>query len=583
MSANFNYNTSKLLTIFSSQYLINTDNSQYVCLQRNNSATQQLDKLLDCGANGYIFVPFSVPSSETFPETVKNYGIHDMDSSTINDCLTNMKTFAVNVKNRLIALGQSNNVNFWIGLPQISHSNKTTATNLSGYKTKMNNYIIQAKSIFSSSPNIWSNIKGFYFNQECIYEAEFNPSSPNSIPQGELLQYTSDIVHNSTYNKDLIWIPYIHAYSPTGEPDIGNYDSPNAAMAEEIKNIGMIAGKTNIFDCAYIQAYLTKLYSTWGNVGTVQYPEGVAYSNTVNQNRVTSGTQNINAIFKSVQDNIMYYKNFVPVTTPTSNCVLGAEYELNGDREFTSINTSTGSEQIYNIEGKSLFKKYLKYDSLVGNKPTALYWQSVNSTQFNEMCNIISERYKGTEYSPKSYSVTSAVTSLADAVSSAYSAFILAMDTIFAQPSNTNAQITFNSPLPAYSANTFAKATKAMFFAEYPKKIWAKNINTSFTYINNNQYVSKISYTVTPITGSSSTHVTTFNNAVTSVLNSLGITTVSLNSGSDPESTNTVVSEKYVKENLRTALTDFEKFQKIYMWLINNVTTIDIDDEDHVD
>lgn len=584
MSANFDYTSAKLLAVFSSQYLMGPD--QPVNFQNDT----QLEILVSCGANGFILIPIHNAQDDSeatnqVSETERHYRINEMvDSNILNECVTSMKTFANNIKTKLTSLGLSNRANFWIGLPQIdSTCYPQDNTELFIYQNVMKDFVEKVALEFGqNSPNsLWANMKGFYYNQECIYNPLFNADYLSLYYEGEVLSFTSSKVHN-TYQKDLIWIPYIHAYSVFGDQDVGNSSDVNAALAKEIVNIAKLTN-SHVFDCEFIQSYLSTIYG-WKlkTIGNESYnytdilnnntswctSEELAYYLELVENRKQSGETNIRTIKKSVEDNTMYYRfaengTPVPVITNTSSCVLGAEYELAGDIEFSDISVH-------------LFDKYRKYDTLSENKPLAFYWQATNINSFSEVIKTISAVFSGANNSPKSHTVDETAVSFVSAVPVVYSTALSLLANSLNQPATTSVNVNYGTSLNSYAAETVARSTKAMFNADYSEKFWVKNI--TYTISTSGNYANMISYAFTPITGSTASDITLFNNNVISILNSLNIPVINLNNGNVPED----LKETEVSE-IRTMSSDFEKFHKIFQWLITNVAGTDSSEDDYVE
>ena len=571
--SSYNYNQAKLLTILSSQYLIEDihETDKNVSLRNNDNLTD----FISCGANGYILIPFSVAHSSNFPETERNYGLLNMENASPQDntvkvyeeCLDKMAIFAH------LILNKDEYAKIWIGLPQIDKDVADSYSNAASYHEQsilvmhhaatIAKYLVKAYYSFS---NIWSNVQGFYYNQEHIYNENFNFNNTETIREYNLMNIVSNFVHgtvphqlncdseiidiNSTdiqIEKDMIWIPYVPAYAPV-EPD--NLDG-SLLIHKTYDNIGKIIGNTNVFNCAFIQANLIGLFKDDKIVYNKTYPENYRYPLT--QERIVSGKTNISTIYDSIKSNKLLFPDKNPVVaSPSSNCVIGCEYELNATKECTT--SLPENKALYYVQNKTLYRPYLKYNSFVGNKPVALYWEASTTSAFNNMIQWITEVYSNTAYNPKKYSLNSSCDNILDSFGS--SMLYYAVNSLSNSLNNyltTTVTISLNSCYKEMIHKDIASAIVEAYKADNPEKFWIKSI----TYIPANTYPSnQITFSISRISGSGPNHISIFNNSINAILNSLNIT---------------------------SSLDDFEIVHRIYMWLIANVSLTDEGEDDYIE
>ena len=577
----YNYNQARLVTVFSTQYLMNASSDR----PQSVNIPAHMDSFTSCGANGYVLIPRSYNKND-IPEVKKLYNVSDfvknssggnvtyqnilnndyvINETAIANCLEQMASFALTIKQKF---GQ-NNVSFWIGLPELINYNPSgdseqlytfglteLFTNVnSSVKTKrieifakvLTTFIYYASQKFSS---IWSDVKGFYYNQERLYDEDFNPSDLNSSGEFRLMDVVSDCIHYSvfnyitlnnppTINKDFIWVPYL--------PALTNGSSNDNTTNKFYTNIGTIISTTNVFDCVFLQAYLIRVYDSAG--GYAEYPQNWDTRN-IRQIR-NNGKKNIKAIYQSVKHGKLYYKNTrnAVISQPTSNCLIGCEYELNADIEKLLYNTHETH--------KSAFAPYRQYDAFLNKKPMLFYWEAGTyyTDSFDWVINEIRQSYNESgRISSKDFTLANTY----DCFSSTFNSTQLInkyspLSTAFNSISSTSVTISMGNTIPNYSGDAVAKLFCSTYLSENPDKFWIKDITYSISYLSG--FINTITFNAILYDDFTSTDLAIYNNSINSILNSLSITS------SSPA--------------------NFENFHKIYEWLINNVNGTDSGNDDY--
>ncbi|MGO0059520.1 DUF4855 domain-containing protein [Brevibacillus fluminis] len=182
----------------------------------------QITALSDMGVRDYVLVI----GNQKF-----RYGDSAGQKQIINDCATAMDTFWKN----WLASGTGRKV--WVGVPLLD-STKTAYDNASAFIGVYKNYIDKMMEVAISNGANKSNFCGFYYTMEAVQPLDtvVDPSNPTATQTVKLMSDVSTYIRS--LNKQFMWCPYYGF---------------GANAKNIIKNLGIIANRTNIFDHILIQ------------------------------------------------------------------------------------------------------------------------------------------------------------------------------------------------------------------------------------------------------------------------------------------------------------------------------------------
>ena len=239
---------------------------------------------------------------------------------------TTLAQITANVITELVS--NNSNIKVWFGTPAIT-SNCFPLATCDNCLTIFTNYVSAVKSYVGNT--IWNqNVCGVYYDQESIYgDVNYNALTTNE--EILLMNCIAYRVH-ANFEKDMLWIPYYGYGTNAGEI---------------IKRIGYLSERSPIFDCIILQS----TYLSHNDAESLSNFNGISYS------------MDINAIC---------YRNAVQVIerSASANAIIGAEYEIN----------------TYNTTTLNIYRYY--YDSYLGSKPMAIYWQGSLSSAISYINSI---------------------------------------------------------------------------------------------------------------------------------------------------------------------------------------------------
>jgi hypothetical protein len=510
------------------------------------SVNPNMEYFLKVKTDGYILAPKS-----------ENFQIHNINSGTnMTDCINEICNFINTV------VQKKPSIKIWIGTPEINSNNALYDSNSSLYNTFLSTLIKYSNSLYNTlSQTIWSNnIQGLYFNQESIYSQSFDADNLSKNPEFLLINAFSYYVHNSMpdklggdttteFKKDLIWAPYL--------PILPDTDANNTFEATLFKRIGKIITSSTCFDCAFIQAHLMTLYSN--QYGSDNYD----YIKCVKNGKITSelqylknkGIQNISTLCHSMESGHLLYRNDVSTVTESEisnysklerKCILGVEYEINGDEEF-------GDLILYTSE-YSLFTSYSDYDDFVEDYPMLFYWQG--EYLIPEVCDAIERKYNQDEVGEIS---NTPVSTNADNYLSAlrhtyYPKIIDNLYSALLTPYNTAATIDLSSSDYTSGSIPYINRTlSSLFTSEHPEVYWVDSLDATPVKYDEDNYITRLTVLANSQfdLDTEKSNYSSFKTQLNSLVNSL-----SANVASDSDSTTNL-------------------FIKAHDWLVSNVTYVE--------
>ncbi|MGG3887440.1 DUF4855 domain-containing protein, partial [Brevibacillus panacihumi] len=128
----------------------------------------------------------------------------------------------------------------YVGLPAMDASTETAINNASAMYGAYKNYIDAMISAMRSVNKYFNfDLEGFYFTTETVHPAykKISATNPTATSSVKLMQDLSNYIRNEL-ELDFIWCPY-YGFNENKE--------------NIIHNLGVIANRTNIFDCIMIQ------------------------------------------------------------------------------------------------------------------------------------------------------------------------------------------------------------------------------------------------------------------------------------------------------------------------------------------
>ena len=556
--SNFNYKNAKFILFLSTQFGGDGCLAPYMDGTIHSSKLDNLKKLIipyrneyTINASGYVLMP-------KMDDKIDKFGINTMDdikdsekgTTYMDDCINKIYNF-INT-----ALDIDDTSNFWIGTPEINSKNfgkldsNTSLTTLCKYVQKLKEKLdSDPLNNTGESRDIWNkHIKGFFYNQECIY-GDVNYKDLMSNKEIKLMNDFSYYVHNSMpvngdknnlipIEKDLIWVPYL----PT---DIAG----TLTEAETYKRVCAVIERTSCFDCAFIQPHLIYKY----NLEYDNKPKDTIESN------VLHGKQNIQVICKAMENSYLSYRDNERVldkeyiessNNRTRKCIYGAEYELNGDWEFKS-----GYD-----EKEKIFKYYGAFDNYVNKNPMLFYWHG--NTKIPQVSTTIRTKYNTNDaYNINGMSLNNNCKGYADALSNTvFKTHIKTMEYTFVNPQNNSLTLDLsNCGFYKGEESQVSYSLINTYIADHPELFWINDI--SATYTDDGKYITGVKLDVESKYNSTILNLmnSSFQNEAPSILNNLNIPIV------NPLNNNEMTVE------LSSNADNTDSFIKIHNWLTDNV------------
>lgn len=535
--SNFDYTKAKFILFQTTQFGKNT----------SFNSKEDIAKFIGTGANGYILMPKinnNVNNVDNVDTIEHHYGINDINTYTgaMEDCINKLYDFAYKI------CQLQPDANIWIGTPEINSNNVNSLIingNADITAKTLTNYTIGIKNKFNTGNglqyNMWNkNIKGFFYNQECIYTIDSYPMDYNYLsnnPEYSIMNSYSYYVHNSMpinndpskgyeeIKKDLIWIPYLQTET-----------SGNLTEAENFKRVCAIIERTTCFDCAFLQPHLMDVI---GNI-LDNADNNIEIKNEY-IDEINKGIANINVICNAIENGYLSYRDGIRILEDKyiSNselrerkCIYGGEYEyssyINKDK-YPEIN------------------KYNNFDKYVGIAPLLYYWQGDN-------LNLITQKIR-TSYNQEFTVNSDVLTTDTLSYSSIYKENT-ALNSVFNSlneglTSPTSKRIVLDVTdlkLTSKDEENLKGALSTIYMSDYPERYWTFDFITSFNYTDD-KIMSTINVSVYSEFDEEDEmeNFENFENDIASILNSLSIDT------------------------LTTEEDKINAFIKIHDWLITNV------------
>jgi hypothetical protein len=200
----------------------------------------------------------------------------------------------------------------------------------------------------------WNYVEGIYFNLEEMYTIPVGGTFDfTNLMNNPTVKLANDLAYftRTTLGKKFIWAPI--------------YSNAESIAAANIKKVGYVTNKTNIFDMVLLQPN----YYFNGTCSYCQAP-----------------STNLNGVERSIYNNYVTYRDGVPVVTRTNwQAEIGVQMEIDGKYYWGMTNPpiSASTFQSRYEEYKNKFKSYLGTAPISHYAGNRTHWAAVKTPIHN--------------------------------------------------------------------------------------------------------------------------------------------------------------------------------------------------------